>query len=187
MGRSLSIRPDLSTRRGIERAPARGSRDEGHVSFPHAPMGQQQLLLLVLTVVIVGLAVVIGIEAFDENERKSRMDTMTNEAVRIAAEAQAWSLKSPVFDGPEDGEGFAELAFARLGYVADAEGVYATPNGQYAFTDTETDCVRLIGVDADYDIAGGDPSDLDLYVQAVITGPGPDDIQMSTDGTTISC
>ncbi|PAP75187.1 hypothetical protein [Rubrivirga marina] len=150
-------------------------------------MGQQQLLLLVLTVVIVGLAVVIGIEAFDENERKSRLDAMTNEAVRIAAEAQAWSLKSPVFDGPEAGEGFAELTFTRLGYVADDLGVYATQNGQYAFTDTGAGCARLIGVDAEYDMDSGDPGDLDLYVQAVITGPGPDDIQMSTDGTPISC
>ncbi len=150
-------------------------------------MGQQQLLLLVLTVVIVGLAVVIGIEAFDENERKSRLDTMANEAVRIAAEAQAWSLKSPVFSGPEEGEGFAELSFARLGYVADAENVYTTPNGQYAFTTTDAGCARLIGVDADYDLTGGDPADVDLYVQLVVTGPGPDDLQMSTDGTTISC
>ena len=34
-------------------------------------MGQQQLLLLVLGIVIVGLAVVVGIQAFGENQKKA--------------------------------------------------------------------------------------------------------------------
>ena len=40
-------------------------------------MGQQQLLLLVLGIVIVGLAVVVGIQAFSENQRKANADAMT--------------------------------------------------------------------------------------------------------------
>ena len=63
-------------------------------------MGQQQLLLLVLGIVIVGLAVVVGIQAFGENQRKSSADAMINDGVRIASDTQAWSLKPTAFGGP---------------------------------------------------------------------------------------
>lgn len=56
-------------------------------------MGQQQLLLLVLGIVIVGLAVVVGIQAFSENQKQANADQMVNDAIRIASDAQAWKLK----------------------------------------------------------------------------------------------
>ena len=62
-------------------------------------MGQQQLLLLVLGVVIVGLAVVVGIQAFGENQTKANADAMVNDGVRIASDAQAWKLKPQAFGG----------------------------------------------------------------------------------------
>ena len=49
-------------------------------------MGQQQLLLLVLGIVIVGLAVVVGIQAFSENQKKANADATVNDAIRIASE-----------------------------------------------------------------------------------------------------
>ena len=54
-------------------------------------MGQQQLLLLVLGIVIVGLAVVVGIQAFGENQRKANNDALINDGIRIASDAQAWA------------------------------------------------------------------------------------------------
>ena len=60
-------------------------------------MGQQQLLLLVLAIVIVGLAVVAGIQAFAENQKKSNIDGLTMTATRLAVEAQAW-LRTPVYE-----------------------------------------------------------------------------------------
>jgi hypothetical protein len=39
-------------------------------------MGQQQLLLLVLSAMIVGLAVLAGIEAFDQGERQATRDAL---------------------------------------------------------------------------------------------------------------
>jgi Tfp pilus assembly ATPase PilU len=40
-------------------------------------MGQQQLLLLVLGIVIVGLAVVVGIQAFSENQKQANTGHLT--------------------------------------------------------------------------------------------------------------
>lgn len=61
-------------------------------------MGQQQLLLLVLAIVIVGLAVVAGIQAFAENQKKANIDGLTMTSTRLAVEAQAW-LRTPVMRG----------------------------------------------------------------------------------------
>ena len=62
-------------------------------------MGQQQLLLLVLGIVIVGLAVVVGIQAFSENQKKANADALVMTAMRIASDAQAWLRKPAQFGG----------------------------------------------------------------------------------------
>lgn len=56
-------------------------------------MGQQQLLLLVLSIIIVGLAVVVGIDAFSENRIKANADALVGDAMRIASDIQVWALK----------------------------------------------------------------------------------------------
>lgn len=62
-------------------------------------MGQQQLLLLVLGIVIVGLAVVAGLEVFDRVESESEFDAMTLLATDVADDLQAWYFKAPVMGG----------------------------------------------------------------------------------------
>lgn len=104
-------------------------------------MGQQQLLLLVLGIVIVGLAVVVGIQAFGENQQKANADAMVNDGVRIASDAQAWVLKPQAFGG---GNGSPSgLTLAALGYsVAEGDGdagdSYTNLNGSYTIDATAT-------------------------------------------------
>ncbi|MEM8602025.1 MAG: hypothetical protein AAGF99_19070 [Bacteroidota bacterium] len=62
-------------------------------------MGQQQLLLLVLGIVIVGLAVVTGIQAFEENSRKARYDRFTEQAVAVAGDVIAWYQRPTALGG----------------------------------------------------------------------------------------
>lgn len=102
-------------------------------------MGQQQLLLLVLGIVIVGLAVVAGIQAFGENNKKSNADAMVNDAVRIANDAQAWAMKPTAFGGGNgslDDVSFADLGY-RLGGNNCASTEYGTVNGCYELAETE--------------------------------------------------
>ena len=61
-------------------------------------MGQQQLLLIVLGVIIVGIAVVVGINLFNANSESSTQDTMVSEATNIGAMAQQF-YKKPVAMG----------------------------------------------------------------------------------------
>ena len=96
-------------------------------------MGQQQLLLLVLGIVIVGLAVVVGIQAFGENQAKANADALVNDGVRIASDAQAWKLKPQAFGGGADADGFAGLTLSQLGY----SDPYGNLNGTWEFTQND--------------------------------------------------
>ena len=101
-------------------------------------MGQQQLLLLVLGIVIVGLAVVVGIQAFAENQKKANVDALQLTSMRIASEAQAWLRTPNSFGGgmpdlgtrPMDYTGLS-LTIGDLGYLVDGSGNYSDLNGVY--------------------------------------------------------
>ena len=62
-------------------------------------MGQQQLLLLVLGVIAVGLAVVVGLQLFSERARQSAADQLVDRNVDIATRAKTWRLKQFPLDG----------------------------------------------------------------------------------------
>lgn len=51
-------------------------------------MGQQQLLLIILGVIIVGIAVAVGITMFQDNAVSSNRDAMTNDLMHLAAKAK---------------------------------------------------------------------------------------------------
>ncbi len=53
-------------------------------------MGQQQLLLLVLGVIIVGVAIVAGIGMFNASAEESVKDELTSQLMAISANAQQW-------------------------------------------------------------------------------------------------
>ena len=76
-------------------------------------MGQQQLLLIVLGVIIVGIAVVVGINLFNANAETSTQDSIVSQGTNIGALAQQY-YKKPVsmgggggaFDHSKGGVGF---------------------------------------------------------------------------------
>ncbi len=61
-------------------------------------MGQQQLLLIVLGVIIVGIAVVVGINLFNANAETSTQDSIVSQGTNIGALAQQY-YKKPVSMG----------------------------------------------------------------------------------------
>ncbi|MEM6783029.1 MAG: hypothetical protein AAF624_04765 [Bacteroidota bacterium] len=94
-------------------------------------MGQQQLLLLVLGIVIVGLAVVVGISSFTENQEKSEIDRYTAIGVEMAGELIAWyKTPSAMGGGGEQTASLGAITIEDLGYTIDA-----TQSTNYAGTD----------------------------------------------------
>ncbi len=62
-------------------------------------MGQQQVLILVLGIVIVSIAIYVGIDLFDAMMRQRHVDLLVNHTVMVASEAVAWRLKETPFLG----------------------------------------------------------------------------------------
>ena len=145
-------------------------------------MGQQQLLLLVLGIVIVGLAVVVGIQAFGENQKKANADALVNDGVRIASDAQAWALKPTAFGGPSSTEDIGDVTFSDIGYTASGTTpTYTNLNTGSAsgsgFTlGSGTACVLITGVS---------PTNT-VYVK--VTGTNPNNIETAVNpGTALTC
>lgn len=136
-------------------------------------MGQQQLLLLVLGIVIVGLAVVAGINAFSENQKKSNKDALVTEAFRLATDAQAWKLKPEQYGGggndwqDKDNNTFdfadLDVSASNLSTTTNANDTYQTPWGNVtasvssgvltlALEDQNTNAIGNITVSAEGDI-----------------------------------
>ena len=101
-------------------------------------MGQQQLILLVLATVIVGLAIVVGIAAFTQGGDNANADAMLQDAVTIASDIQSWGQTPTPFGGPQGDNDFSDATFADLGYSATgtgADAIYENINGQFQLSD----------------------------------------------------
>ena len=85
-------------------------------------MGQSQLLLIVLGVILVGTAIVGGIQAYDQNNRKGNVDALMQDAIRMASDLQIWAQKPTQFGGPATRGDFTLATHALLGYDADGTG-----------------------------------------------------------------
>ena len=82
-------------------------------------MGQQQLLLVILGVIIVGIAVAVGITMFTDSAINLNRDAVTNDLVNLAARAQQYYRRPTAFGG--GGNSF-------VGLTADAGGLRKLTN-----------------------------------------------------------
>ena len=90
-------------------------------------MGQQQLLLLVLSTVIVGLATVAGIQAFSENQAQASQDALVQRGTSIASDVRG------AYGRPSQMGGFDNFKSTNGTDVADALGYdYSTVNSSEA-------------------------------------------------------
>ena len=112
-------------------------------------MGQQQLLLLVLGIVVVAFAIITSLFIFDENLKKSNAEALVSEGVNIATAAQSWKVRPPTFGGqpgfsrnnPMDFSGFS-LPSISLG------NPHVTPNGVFTVTADERGLI-IVGQNED--------------------------------------
>ena len=84
-------------------------------------MGQQQLLLIVLGIIIIGIAIAISIQLFRQNAIDSKRDILMNECSNIASIAIGY-YKRPV--------GFGGGGKSFIGWAVPAE-LRSTVNGNY--------------------------------------------------------
>ena len=93
-------------------------------------MGQQQLLLIVLGVIVVGIAVVVGINLFNANAEEANKDGIVSDCTNLGAMAQQF-YKKPASMG-----GGGNTFTGGTGWII-AVGLDSTANGTYGRTNSD--------------------------------------------------
>ncbi len=92
-------------------------------------MGQQQLLLIILGVIIVGIAIAVGLQLFQSGAVDSNQDAMINDMMNITAVSDQWRIRPTSMGG--GGGYFTDEIITRINAN---EGVTETANGEYVIT-----------------------------------------------------
>ncbi len=112
-------------------------------------MGQQQLLLLVLSIVIVSIAVYAGIDLFDRAMRQKHADLLVNHTVQVASEAVVWYSKASPFLG--GGSSYADLGEDGLAKLLMNE---KRPPGILRITFASVNELEITAVSSEYEEIG---------------------------------
>jgi Tfp pilus assembly protein PilE len=120
-------------------------------------MGQQQLLLIILGVIVVGIAVAVGITMFTDNAVSSNRDAVASDLVNLAARAQQYYRRPLSLGG--GGQSFTGLTIANLtNKTQNSNGTYSivgTPSGNTTLH------IKGVGVEK----VGSNPVQIETYVQ----------------------
>jgi|GEM_PF-3383226 len=112
-------------------------------------MGQQQLMVIVMATVVSMASVAMGMQAFQEGQRKANLDAMMDDAIIISGDIQAWRIHPEPLGGGmgTDLDGFS---LTSTGYETGESDEYITSNGTFtAWSDGNTIVVQ--GDNAEYD------------------------------------
>jgi len=135
-------------------------------------MGQQQLLLVILVTIIVGIATVVAINTFGAAADSANLDAVRQDVALIAASAQSYYIKPPMLGG--GGRSFENITFKDIAFPAtgiSTDGLMAqNENGRYVLPEVSEGAQEFI-------ITAHPASDND-YVPGAIDGNG-----VLTDGT----
>jgi len=99
-------------------------------------MGQQQILLIVLGVIVVGIAIVIGIGNFHSKAVQANRDAVIIDLNYLASDAQAYYKKTITYSGEE--QGFMDFDLP--------EQLKTNNNGTYSVISTQLQKVIIEGI-----------------------------------------
>ena len=164
-------------------------------------MAQQQFLLLILSVLIVGLATTIAVEMFSQEQREVDRDLTVYTLIRLASTAQEWKLRPAEYGGGDDTAGFegVQTGLVRLGWPASRRMITTTNPDTGAEATERSDCYQVDPQTLYYAVpqSGGQlsiyalqtpvghtfgPDDTVLVATAVLTGTGPGDVEITVVG-----
>ena len=105
-------------------------------------MGQQQILLIVLSVILVGVAVAIGISMFRDNAINANRDAIYSDLSNFAANAYKYKMSSSNMGG--GGGAYTNLSATHMGSVF-AAGSTGNENASYGFVVDNANQVTITG------------------------------------------
>jgi hypothetical protein len=95
-------------------------------------MGQQQLLLIILGVIVVGIAVAVGITMFQDNAVSANRDAVVNDLVNLSARAQQFYRRPSSLGGGQNSFlGLNTNGISKLVNVPTSATSWTNSNGTY--------------------------------------------------------
>ncbi len=143
-------------------------------------MGTQQILLIVLSVIVVGIAVAVGIQMFSTQAQNANRQAVMGDLQNYGASAVAhFKMPASMGGGGKGTPGFgADLAAAKTGvgrYMGfTAAGTLTNDNGTYTLGYTSASVITITGVGTEIGQDGANG------VQAVLTVTGTASSPLST-------
>lgn len=116
-------------------------------------MGQQQLLLIVLGVIIVGIAVVVGINVFTASSSQANRDAVISDLTNLASNAQQYYRKPTALGG--GGNTFTGWTIPT--------NLASSPNGSYTAT-VQAQSISLVGQGTEIGNDGSDSVNVTMTV-----------------------
>jgi hypothetical protein len=109
-------------------------------------MGQQQLLLIILGVIVVGIAVVVGITMFQDNAISANRDAVTNDLINLGARAQQFYRRPTSLGGGQNSFDLLGTDMSKLvNGVASGSDTWTNPNGTYTLVSGAGDEAVITG------------------------------------------
>ena len=105
-------------------------------------MGQQQLLLIILGVIVVGIAVAVGITMFTDSATSANRDAITNDLVNLSSRAQQYYRRPKSLAG--GGNTFTGLTMGQLSNAAGSNSSFTNANGSYVLSSATGSSVQLV-------------------------------------------
>jgi Tfp pilus assembly protein PilE len=107
-------------------------------------MGQQQLLLIILGVIVVGIAVAVGITMFNDSATSANRDAVTNDLINLASRAQQFYRRPTALGG--GGGSFSGLSSTGIKLLTKTSGTsMINGNGEYTILSASSSAVSLQG------------------------------------------
>ena len=110
-------------------------------------MGQQQLLLVILVTILVGIATVIAITVFSDSSTKLNNDAVRQDLIAISASVQTYFMKPEMLGG--GGGTFDDFTLVKIAFPGDEfspDGLHArNSNGVYHVYSVSTTEIGLWG------------------------------------------
>ena len=112
-------------------------------------MGTQQILMIVLSVIVVGSAVAVGIQMFDTQANNQARNAIVSDIMSMAVQAQAWWRTPSIMGGPTGGaitsSNLPDLVrFINMSW--DGAGPHSNPTANYTFAVASQTSITLTGV-----------------------------------------
>lgn len=100
-------------------------------------MGQQQLLLIVLGAIIVGIAIIVGLNMFSTGSVQANVSAVTQDVMTISSRAQEWWRKPDEMGG--GGRAWTGITLPSVSFPD------STINGAYGIINVTDSTITVVG------------------------------------------